>query len=181
MPRIDLKNKLTRFFVIAAALYLSWYLLYQLVIIPHTMADEYLVGVIVNNAATVLKLFNYNAYQSMEDSNMQLVGIDGAHPVWVGSPCNALTLFMFFSLFIVAFPGNAKRKFWFIPLGILIIHFANVLRVVALVMINFYSPGELAFNHTYTFTLLVYGIIFCLWMWFVNTSLKNLKSNGRED
>lgn len=178
MTRINFKNKITRFFVFAAALYLAWYLLYELVIKPYTPIDEKLISLIVANSAFSLKLLGFTVYQSIEDSNMQLIGVDGAHPVWIGAPCNALTLFMFFALFVIAFPGDIKKKFWFIPLGILIIHIANVIRIVSLVIINYYAPQYLAFNHTYTFTVFVYGIIFCLWMWWVNTSLKENKQHG---
>ena len=120
-------------------------------------------------------------YQSVEDTNMQLVGIDGAHPIWIGSPCNALTLFMFFALFVIAFPGSVKKKLWFIPLGIIIIHIANVLRVIALAIINFYAPQYIEFNHTYTFTFLVYSIIFLLWMWWVKSSLKENQANEQKN
>jgi exosortase family protein XrtF len=165
-------NKTTRFFVFASILYLSWYILYEFFVKPNTLIDEKLISLIIANAAFVLKLLGFTVYQSIEDSNMQLIGIDGAHPIWIGSPCNALTLFMFFALFVIAFPGNVKKKLWFIPLGIIIIHVTNVLRVIALVTINFYAPQYIEFNHTYTFTFLVYAIIFLLWMWWVKSSLK---------
>ena len=181
MAFIDLKNKTTRFFVLATILYLVWYLLYEFIVKPSTLIDEKLISLIVANAAFLLKLLGFTVYQSVEDSNMQLVGVDGAHPVWIGSPCNALTLFMFFALFVIAFPGSIKKKFWFIPLGIIIIHTTNVLRVMGLAMINYYAPQYLTFNHTYTFTILVYGIIFCLWMWWVNTSLKEIKANEQKN
>ena len=177
MSFINLKNKTTRFFVVASSLYLGWYLLYQWVVKPRTLIDEKLISLIIANAAFILKLFGFSVYQTIEDRNLQLIGIDGSHPIWIGSPCNALTLFLFFAMFIIAFPGSVKRKLWFIPLGIIIIHIANVLRVVGLTTINFYAPQYLEFNHTYTFTILVYGIIFLLWMWWVNSSLKDFKAN----
>ena len=172
MAFINLKNKTTRFFLFASILYLSWYLLYEFFVKPNTLLDEKLISLIIANAAFVLKLFGFTVYQSVEDTNMQLIGIDGAHPIWIGSPCNALTLFMFFALFVIAFPGNVKRKFWFIPLGIIIIHVTNVLRVIGLATINYLAPQYIEFNHTYTFTFLVYTIIFLLWMWWVKSSLK---------
>src|SRR5580692_9379809 len=128
MSFINLKNKTTHFFIFASVLYLSWYLLYQFVVKPHTQIDEKLISLIIANAAFILKLLGFSVYQSIEDRNLQLIGIDGSHPIWIGSPCNALTLFMFFALFVIAFPGSIKKKLWFIPLGIVIIHFANVLR-----------------------------------------------------
>ena len=181
MAFLNLKNKITRFFVFASILYLSWYLLYEFFIKPNTLIDEKLITLIIANASFVLKLLGFTVYQSVEDTNMQLVGIDGAHPIWIGSPCNALTLFMFFALFVIAFPGSVKKKLWFIPLGIIIIHIANVLRVIALAIINFYAPQYIEFNHTYTFTFLVYSIIFLLWMWWVKSSLKENQANEQKN
>lgn len=181
MEGINFKNKITRFFVFAFVLYVSWYLLYEFFVKPYTLIDEKLITVIIAHASFVLRLFGLTVYQRLEDTNMQLIGIDGAHPIWIGSPCNALTLFMFFALFVIAFPGGVKRKLWFIPLGIVIIHITNVLRVVALAAINFYAPQYIEFNHTYTFTLLVYGIIFLLWMWWVKSSLKLEKTHEQKN
>ncbi|HXB38899.1 MAG TPA: archaeosortase/exosortase family protein [Bacteroidia bacterium] len=177
MPLIDFKNKITRFTIYAGLLYVSWFLLYELLIKPKTTIDEKLISVIITNARFLLNLFGFTTYRAVEEDNMQLLGIDGGHPIWVGTPCNAMTLFAFFTLFIIAFPGNIKQKLWFIPLGILIIHVANLLRVIGLTLINYYKPEYLEFNHTYTFTIFVYGIIFALWMWWVNFSLKSLKKN----
>ncbi len=175
MPVLNFNNKITRFFTYAAVLYVSWFLLYELVIKPYTAVDEKLISLIINQSAFILRLFGYTTYQRQEERDMQLLGIDGAHPIWIGSPCNAMTLFAFFTLFVLAFPGNAKSKLWFIPIGILLIHVANILRVIGLTLINYYAPQYLDFNHTYTFTIFVYALIFSLWMWWVNYALKQSK------
>jgi exosortase/archaeosortase family protein len=44
----------------------------------------------------------------------------------------------------------------------------NVLRVVALAIIAKYCPQYLNFNHTYTFTFVIYSFIFLLWIIWVN-------------
>jgi exosortase family protein XrtF len=179
MPFLDLNNRVVRFFALAATLYLSWYALYELVIKPHTNFDARVISVIIGQAAFLLQLFGYTTYRAVEEDNMQLLGIDGAHPIWIGAPCNAVTLLTFFALFIIAFPGPGKHKLWFIPLGVLIIHIANLLRVISLTLISYYKPEYLAFNHTYTFTVLVYAIIFALWMWWVTFSLKQLRNEPK--
>ena len=60
------------------------------------------------------------------------------------------------------------QKLGFIPLGILILHGANIGRVVVLARIQATSPEWLEFNHDYTFTVLIYGLVFALWyLWTV--------------
>jgi exosortase family protein XrtF len=109
----------------------------------------------------------------LQDQDYQVLGIDGSNGVWVGSNCNAITLFSLFSVFIFAYPGAQKNKIWFIPVGILVIHFLNLLRVTALVVIDKFAPNYLDFNHTYTFTFLIYAVIFSLWMIWVNKFSKH--------
>lgn len=167
----SLKNKIVRFLLLALAIYVAWFLLYELVLKPYTTLDARFIAFIISNAAFVLDSAGYQTYRAIEEDNMQLLGVDGAHPVWIGAACNAITLFAFFTLFIIAFPGPLKKKAWFIPCGLLIIHLSNVLRVIALVLINYYRPQYLDFNHTYTFTVIVYAIIFMLWMWWVRIAL----------
>jgi exosortase/archaeosortase family protein len=48
-------------------------------------------------------------------------------------------------------------------LGIIIIHFVNVLRITALAIIVKVNPDWLYFNHNYTFTIVVYSFVFLLW------------------
>lgn len=116
----------------------------------------------------MLKLIGYKTFMVLQDRDMQVIGIDGSNGVWVGSNCNAITLFALFAVFIIAYPGNQKNKLWYIPAGILAIHVLNILRVVCLAIIAYYWPYALDFNHTYTFTFLVYAFIFFLWMIWVN-------------
>lgn len=162
------KQHLRRFFILAPILYIFWFAFYELWFKPHTNIDEALVAAIIKQGVWILDGFGFKTYSDMESIEMRLIGVDGAHPVWIGNPCNALTLFSLFSIFIIAFPGPWKSKLWFIPMGIIIIHLSNLIRVLSLVLINYYAPSALDFNHTYTFTVFVYGIIFLMWMWWVN-------------
>jgi len=116
--------------------------------------------------------------------NIRTIGIDGTHGLWIGDPCNGLTLFALFTGFIIAYPGPLKKKLWFIPVGIIAIHFINIIRIVALSLIVYYFPDPevLDFNHTYTFTLLVYGFVFSLWyVWAGKLSgIDSMKSKTNE-
>ena len=89
------------------------------------------------------------------------------HGVWIGEPCNGVKIFGLFSLFILAFPGSWKKKLWFIPLGIFIVHTANAIRIAALTIISAENQEALDFNHNITFQVIVYGLIFLLWYWWV--------------
>lgn len=151
-----------RFIVLFIVLYLFWLMLYEWVIHPWGKLDT----VVINDSslwtAYVLELMGYESFIS-DNATIRTVGIDGTHGLWIGDPCNGLTLFALFAIFIVAYPGPWKHKLWFIPAGITVIHFLNVMRITALCIIVLKRPEWLDFNHTYTFQLLMYGFIFGLW------------------
>ncbi|MGZ3902818.1 MAG: hypothetical protein ACXVC6_03935, partial [Bacteroidia bacterium] len=99
MLSINFNSKITRFFLLAAGLYILWLLIYEFVIKVHTHVDDNLIKLIINTAQFLLSAIGYTTYTNTVDVDFQFLGIDGAHPVWVGSPCNALTLFAFFTFF----------------------------------------------------------------------------------
>ncbi len=169
LKKLPLKSPLlVRFFMPAIIFYLSWLLLYEFFIRPHTLIDEKVISNLIFISSAILSLLNYPIYASTQDINEQLIGVEGSNPIWIGDPCNAVTLIALFSIFIIAFPGKLKNKAWYIPAGILAIHAVNIFRVCSLTLIQYYFPKYLDFNHNYTFTLLVYSFIFLLWIIWVN-------------
>jgi exosortase family protein XrtF len=163
-----LKLPFTRFVLTAGVLYTCLYLIYQFVVKRHTYYDQGFIGLIVQQANGVLNLVGYRTFMVLQDRDFQVIGIDGARGVWIGSECNALKLFALFGVFIIAYPGPWKHKLWFIPTGIIAIHILNVLRVAMLAIIQKINYNWLDFNHTYTFTFIIYTFIFALWMIWVN-------------
>jgi len=162
-----LKNPLFRFFLIFIVLYTAWYVLYEQVINPNGALDSLVINASVFSTDHLLKLFGYITFTQHSDT-IRVVGIDGTNGVWIGDPCDGITLFTLFTAFLIAFPGPWKHKAWFIPAGIISIFFVNIIRIAALCMIILYKPQWLAFNHDYVFKTLVYGFIFLLWMIWVN-------------
>ena len=169
MKALFKQNAFVRFAVSAGLIYLVLYLIYQFVVKRYTYYDQQFIGGIIKVADGFLHLIGYKTYTVLQDRDFQVIGIDGGNGVWIGSNCNAITLFTLFSVFIIAYPGHQKSKWWFIPTGLVLIHLFNIIRVISLVLIARYFPPEyLNFNHTYTFTFLVYAFIFWLWIIWVN-------------
>lgn len=162
------QNRFLSFIVTSSLIYLGLYIIYEFIIKKYTSIDYDFICIIINSCEVVLHWFGYDTFKRLGDTDFPGIGIDGSGGVWVGASCNALTLFFLFAVFIFAYPGHQKSKIWFIPLGILSIHILNILRVVALSMISFYKNEYLEFNHTYTFTFIIYCYIFGLWMLWVN-------------
>jgi exosortase family protein XrtF len=181
MQAILKQNKFLRFLFVSSFSYLALYLFYQFYIKTHTFIDQEFIRVIINSADAILHLLGYRTFKILRDTDFQSIGIDGSLGVWVGGGCNAITLFFLFAVFILAYPGHQKSKWWFIPMGVLTIHLLNILRVVALALIKLYKPEYLDFNHTYTFTFIVYCYIFLLWMWWVNKFSNRNNTAGQHE
>ena len=162
------QSKFLRFLVISSLVYVILYLFYQFYIKKYTFLDQSFIRIIINSSDWLLHLFGYKTFKILRDTDFQALGIDGSNGIWVGGGCNAITLFFLFAVFVLAYPGHQKNKLWYIPIGILTIHILNIFRGVALTILAKTSPSILEFNHTYTFTFIVYGYIFLLWVWWVN-------------
>lgn len=164
MPLDFNQNDIIRFLIVAAGLYLAWLLTYHLGISPHTNWDFYLNDNIAYLAQTAFGWIDKSADIVYESDHVVLYLNEGNYRgIWIGDACNGFKLFSVFTIFIIAYPGPIKSKSWFIPIGLIAIHLANVIRVMALLLINNYYPQYLDFNHLYTFTIFVYAIIFLFW------------------
>lgn len=74
----------------------------------------------------------------------------------------------FIWLVIMAFArGPWKHKAWFIPAGWVCIYLFNMLRVVVIALIMMPRPDLFELMHTYIFKYLFYGMMFLLWVLWV--------------
>ena len=162
------QNKFQSFIILASLLYGACYFLYEIIIKRVTNGDQLFIRKIINLCKWILELMGYTTFASKEVNDVQVFGIDGSNGVWIGGPCNGITLMFLFAVFVVAYPGSLKNKLWFLPLGIFVVHTINITRIIALALIAYYSPQYLDFNHTYTFTFIAYSAVFGLWMLWVN-------------
>lgn len=144
-------------------IYLVLQSLYDYVISPNTSVDSNLIGLIIVQSEAILEFLNYELLTPNPIYGDHM-GIKDTPGVIIGTPCDGLSLFILFTSFLIVFSGKWWFKIVYILLGIGLIHFLNVLRVVALSLIVKYSPESLDFHHSYTFTLVIYAIIFMAWM-----------------
>jgi len=93
------------------------------------------------------------------------------HDTWVAriiEGCNALSVMILFVSFIVAFSGKFKTTLIYIITGVILIYFFNVLRIALLCMAVFHFKQYKEVLHDVIFPLFIYGIVFILWIIWVN-------------
>ena len=67
----------------------------------------------------------------------------------------------------MAFGPVSNRMYWFIPLGLLVIHLVNLARISLLYFVSIRYPRYMYFAHKYFFTAVLYAAVFMLWVWWV--------------
>ena len=153
---------LFRFLGVAVVMYLAWFFGYEQWLALDGRLDLALCTQITSASVTALQLMGFSA--AIDPNVATLITMNGTPAVIVGVPCNGLVLYALFSGFVLAYPGPWQRKLWFIPSGIALIWFLNILRVAGLAINQYYAHQSVDFNHHYTFTFVVYSFIFGLWM-----------------
>jgi exosortase/archaeosortase family protein len=101
---------------------------------------------------------------------------DAQQTIWVtstnGNPayvrvtpaCTSLKQWMHWIFLMLLFPGPWKQKLWFIPLGLVVIHFVNVFRIFGLGLTLIPWPYQFDNFHDYFFKTIFYFIIFLMWV-----------------
>jgi exosortase/archaeosortase family protein len=91
----------------------------------------------------------------------------------VNDSCSGIKQIMQFVLLMLIFPGPWKHKTWFIPLGVIVVHFTNVLRIILLAVVALHSPENIKSVHDSYLRIMFYVVIFGLWLlWVEKISVK---------
>ena len=105
-----------------------------------------------------------------------------AGSIVVNGSCSGLKQFYQWTFLMVLFPGPWKKKLWYIPLGILVIHLVNIMRIVILSVILMNWPDQWHFSHDWILRPFFYVVIFALWVIWVekyrNPALKAKKKSA---
>ena len=101
--------------------------------------------------------------------------------VIIAPECASLKQWMHWLFLMILFPGPWKHKLWYIPAGLVIIEWTNVIRICGVLMMQIPWPHSFHLAHDYIFKLFFYFIIFLMWMiWvekFYNPTLTNTKQD----
>ncbi|WP_310380798.1 exosortase family protein XrtF [Flavobacterium sp.] len=123
---------------------------------------------VARNTASILQLFSEGTIQ--EDKAIPYIKLfyKQKYVARIIEGCNAMSVIILFISFVVAFSGKFKTTLLFILCGSAIIYFLNVLRI-ALLAVALYHFKELQhILHGVIFPLVIYGVVFILWVVWVN-------------
>jgi exosortase family protein XrtF len=105
------------------------------------------------------------------------ITLSGNNIVGVYEGCNGVNVMIIFVAFLLSFGPMSRKLFWFLPMGLLIIHMINLARIYLLFLVALYRPNYLYFTHKYFFTGILYIAIFALWyVWILMTKSQRHES-----
>ena len=101
--------------------------------------------------------------------------------VVIAPECASLKQWMHWIFLMVLFPGPWKHKAWYIPAGLVVIEWTNVVRICGVLMMQIPWPNSFRLAHDYIFKAFFYFVIFLMWvLWvekFYNPTTTKTKQN----
>ena len=139
---------------------------------------DYFTNLVALQTKHVLTSFGYSAevYPHEAEPSMKVI-LNDTYIARVVEGCNGISVIILFLSFIVAFSGKFKTTFFYILSGSVLIYVVNLLRIVALTIGLYHFPEYEDVLHTVIFPAIIYGLVFFLWIFWVNRFSKlNLKN-----
>ncbi|RLD88801.1 MAG: hypothetical protein DRJ09_07680 [Bacteroidetes bacterium] len=128
------------------------------VFLPAAWIVDHVIGYHVTTMHNTILLPEINGY----------VAVEGA--------CSGLKQFYQWTILMILFPGSWKKKLWYIPIGLIIIHLNNILRIVILSIVVVHWPQHWDFIHLWILRPFFYVVIFLLWVLWVEKIRGSKKS-----
>ena len=162
ITRLLQPSPLRSFALKALGIFLLWYVLYELWLLPDGRLDHWVALRVIDGAALVTRLFGFEVW--MHDRVVTIAGNNGIQMV---DGCTGISAIGLFLGFVWAYPGQNRSRLYFSLLGIAIIYLVNILRIATLMLMQEWAPQFFDFTHDYSTTTIFYLVIFLLWMLWV--------------
>jgi exosortase family protein XrtF len=153
------RNPLARFLAVLIGVYAAWFTAYELWLLPDGRLDGWLSLNVAAATAGLMNLVGMDA--AVQGRHVWMEGVVG---VWIADGCNGITSLGLFTAFVIAYPGRWRHRLWFIPTGVAVVCVVNVLRIVALILIQAHAPAAFDVAHELGMTIIFYVAIFALWV-----------------
>ncbi len=130
---------------------------------------DYLTHLVAHQSKTILNVLGYSAQvlPHPNEPSLKLI-LNGTYLARVVEGCNGISVIVLFIAFIAAFSARLKTTLLYVLGGSALIYTVNLLRIVALSVGLFHYPKFESILHTVIFPAIIYGMVFVLWIIWVN-------------
>lgn len=130
---------------------------------------DYFTNLVAIQTENLVNTLGYTASVLPHETEPSMkVFLNDAYIARIVEGCNGLSIIILFLSFIVAFSGKLKTTFFYILAGSVLIYVVNLLRIVILTIGLYHFPQYEDILHTVIFPAIIYGLVFLLWIFWVN-------------
>jgi exosortase family protein XrtF len=139
---------------------------------------DYMTHLVAIQSQDLLNVLNYKAdvVPHPDEPSMKLI-VKGKFLARIIEGCNSVSIIILFISFVIAFSGRLKETIIFVLAGSVLIYVVNLLRIVILSIGLYHYPWRAEILHHVIFPGIIYGIVFLLWMFWVNRFSKLKKKH----
>lgn len=139
---------------------------------------DYVTNLVARQSEDLIKVFGYNAQvlPHPDEPSMKII-INDKYLARVIEGCNSVSVIILFVSFIIAFSGKPKTTFMYMLSGSVLIYAVNLFRIVILSIGLYHYPWRRDILHTVIFPGIIYGMVFLLWIFWVNRFSNMIKKN----
>ncbi len=173
-------NPAPQFIIKSVLCVVLWRFLYTYVLQPLRFPDKILTKIIGKGTIVFINLFGKSSLPKAYCIDSKFAGevilVRANHVILrIGDACNGLELMLIYAGVITLLPGDNKRKYAYIGIGLVLLMIANMMRCAGLEWVyEFYRP-LFETTHHYLFTLVMYILIFIGWALYINKGKFNAK------
>ena len=140
---------------------------------------DYITNLVAKQSKLLITSFDYRVQliPHPDEPSMKLI-VNEKFVARVVEGCNSISVIILFVSFIIAFAGKLKYTVIYVLAGSVLIYAVNLLRIGILSIGLYNYPWRRDILHTVIFPLIIYGMVFLLWMFWVNRFSKLKKQDA---
>ena len=137
---------------------------------------DYITNLVARQTNMLLNGYNYDSKMlpHPDEPSMKVI-VNGKYVARIIEGCNGISVLILFVSFIVAFADQVRNTFFYILAGCILIYAVNLLRIAVISIWLYHYPWRRDILHSIIFPLIIYGMVFILWMFWVNRFSKSKK------
>ena len=130
---------------------------------------DYVTNLVAYQSEALLNTIGYKAQmvKHPDEPSIKML-VEGKYIARIIEGCNAISVIILFMAFVIAFSGKLKTTILFLLSGSVFIYVVNLFRIVVLSLGLFHYPWRSEILHSVVFPAIIYGMVFLLWMLWVN-------------
>ncbi len=128
-------------------------------------APDFITNLVAKQTTMVIESLGYTAQvvPHPNQPSMKLF-VEGKFLARIVEGCNALSIIILFTSFIISFAQRFKKTVLYVFAGIAIIYAVNILRIAILAIALYTYPEYQHTLHGVVFPGIIYGMVFILWL-----------------